>query len=206
MTSPEDISAFKSTPGNTRFLCPQAGSAVEMNAYFTKLNDLSLPGIWNGNGEKILLLPVQPRSSCLLQLRQKFWFASFRVPTGFLTRVHTWLHTNRPNLLIQHLADCVRDWASIPLCDALWINEGIFLTCKSGLRQSFQLTPSETWVGSRNTSLNLTWPDLEDFCVITALGRVDSHARREVEEGGCPGAVMRADVRQQRAVPGAEER
>lgn len=48
-------------------------------------------------------------------------------------------------------------------------------------RASFHLTPSETWVGSRNTFLNLTWPDLEDFSVITPLGRVDSHARREVE-------------------------
>ena len=46
---------------------------------------------------------------------------------------------------------------------------------------------------------------MEDFSVITALGRVDSHARREVE-GGLPGAVMRADVRQQRTVPGAKER
>lgn len=104
--------------------------------------------------------------------------------------------------------------ASYRLCErpsfstTLWCtlnHRGDFLTCKSGLRLNFQLTPSETWVGSRNTSLNLTWPDLEDFCVITALGRVDSHARREVE-GGLPGAVMRADVGQQRAVPGAKER
>ncbi len=46
---------------------------------------------------------------------------------------------------------------------------------------------------------------MEDFSVITALGRVDSHARREVERG-LPGAVMRADVRQQWTVPGAKKR
>lgn len=45
---------------------------------------------------------------------------------------------------------------------------------------------------------------MEDFSVIPALGRVDSHVRREVD-GGLPGAVMRADVRQQSTVPGAKE-
>lgn len=46
---------------------------------------------------------------------------------------------------------------------------------------------------------------MEDFSVIPALGCVDSHVRREVD-GGLPGAVMRADVRQQSTVPGAKER
>lgn len=63
---------------------------------------------------------------------------------------------------------------------------------------SFQLTPSETWVGSRNTSVNLTWPDLEDFGVIPALGRVDSHVRREVA-----GGLRRADAGQHWIAPGA---
>lgn len=46
---------------------------------------------------------------------------------------------------------------------------------------------------------------MEDFSVIPALGRVDSHVRREVE-GGFRGAVMRADVRQQWTVPGVREK
>lgn len=46
---------------------------------------------------------------------------------------------------------------------------------------------------------------MEDFSVIPALGRVDSHVRREVE-GGLRGAVMRADVRQQWTVPGAKKK
>lgn len=45
---------------------------------------------------------------------------------------------------------------------------------------------------------------MEDFSVITALGRVDSHVKREFE-GGLPGAVWRADARQQCTVPGAKE-
>lgn len=43
---------------------------------------------------------------------------------------------------------------------------------------------------------------MEDFSVIPALGRVDSHVRREVE-GGLRRAVMRADARQQWTPPGA---
>lgn len=46
---------------------------------------------------------------------------------------------------------------------------------------------------------------MEDSSVIPALGRVDSHVRREAD-GGLPRAVMRADVRQRLTVPGAKER
>ncbi len=117
------------------FWCPRV-SAVEINMNFSELNFFFLPGIWDGNGAKILLQPVQPRSTCLLQLRRRFWFANLCVPTGFLTRGHTWLHTNRPSL--QHLRDyeTFRGWVSVPLCDVVWIIKCI-LTCKSGLEQAF---------------------------------------------------------------------
>lgn len=46
---------------------------------------------------------------------------------------------------------------------------------------------------------------MEDSNVIPALGRVDSHVRHEAD-GGLPGAVMRADVRQRLTVPAAKER
>lgn len=103
----------------------------------------------------------------------------------------------------QNFRDCkTLAKVSLPTCNEVWVTEHI-LTCKSGLKQAFHWPLLKTWVGSWNAFLNSTWPDLEDFSVIIPLGRVDSHVRREVEEG-LPRAVMRAHARQQWFVPGAK--
>lgn len=110
------------------------------------------------------------------------------------TWVHIWLPFNKLNL--QHLTECetltgqaraLLHWCSL--------NCPVYFDMRVWPLAAFPLTPSETWVGSWNTFPNLTRPDLEDFRIITQLGCVDSHARREVE-GGLPGVVMRPDVRQ----------
>ena len=81
-------------------------SKQEIKAAYSEAQFFLLARVWKGKGEKILLQSVQPRSACLLQLSREFWFANFCVPTGALTRVHTWLYTNRPNR--QHLKEMER--------------------------------------------------------------------------------------------------
>lgn len=127
---PVCICAFKPASENTWCWRPKLALQVKLNTEVLALDIFFLPRIWNANGGKIFLQPLQPRSTCLLQLGPKFWFAKqdfSPVSTPDFTQT---------NLLHLRARKTLGDQISISPCDVVWLTRCI-LTCKFGLEQAF---------------------------------------------------------------------